>query len=120
MIAEKLAAMAHPARLAVLRILVEAGPNGVAAGQLGKSLGIASNALTFHLQKLSGVGLVNSRRNGQFIIYSAVFEALLDVTDYLVGTCCAASMEKCGPGCSSAGTSPMMDPLTNEGVKNND
>lgn len=109
LIAEELSAMAHPARLAIVRMLVKAGPKGLPAGQLGKPLGIASNALTFHLQKLANVGLVQSQRSGQFIIYTAIFEALLDLSDYLVGACCAASTEKCGPRCASAGSMPTTD-----------
>ncbi len=103
LIIQKLSALAHPVRLAIVRRLVRAGPDGLAAGQMGEPLGVASNALTFHLQKLTHAGLVRSRRNGQFIIYTAIFEALLDLTDHLVGACCKASTEKCGPRCPSAG-----------------
>lgn len=118
--AEKLSAMAHPARLAIVRMLVEAGPDGLPAGQLGKALGIASNALTFHLQKLANVNLVRSQRSGQFIIYTAIFEALLDVTDYLVGACCAASTEKCGPRCASSGMPSARELLNENGDQNHD
>ena len=101
LIARKLSAVAHPVRLAIVRMLVRTGPDGLPAGQLGEPLGVASNALTFHLQKLAHVGLVRSRRNGQFVIYSAVFDALLELTDHLIGACCADSSEKCGPFCPS-------------------
>lgn len=104
--AQKLSAMAHPARLAIVRMLAKAGPEGLPAGQLGTPLGVASNALTFHLQKLAHVGLVRSRRSGQFVIYSAVYDALLELTDYLVGACCADSPEKCGPCCPSINRDP--------------
>lgn len=101
---QKLAALAHPARLAIVRMLVKSGPDGMPAGQLGEPLGIASNALTFHLQKLAHVGLVTSRRRGKFVLYTAGFDALLDLTDHLVGTCCADSSEKCGDRCTSSGS----------------
>lgn len=106
LIAQKLSSMAHPARLAIVRMLAKAGPPGLPAGQLGESLGIASNALTFHLHKLASVGLIGSRRNGQFVIYSVVFDALLELTDYLVGACCVDSTEKCDPCCESAERTP--------------
>lgn len=98
-ISQKLAALAHPARLGIVRRLVRAGPNGLPAGQLGDARGMAPNALTFHLQKLAHVGLVSSRRSGQFIMYRAQFDELLDLVDNLVGACCAESGEKCGPRC---------------------
>lgn len=120
LIAQKLSAMAHPVRLAIVRMLVKAGPKGMPAGQLGEPSGVASNALTFHLQKLAHVGLVTSRRSGQFILYSAEFDALLDLTDHLVGACCADSTEKCGPRCTSAEQVPASDILTSEGGKQHD
>lgn len=97
--AKKLGALAHPTRLAIVRMLVRAGPAGLPAGKLGKPLDIAPNAMTFHLQKLAHVGLVRSRREGQFVIYSAAFTDLLDLVDNLVGACCADTPEKCGPRC---------------------
>lgn len=106
---KKLAALAHPARLAIIRRLVRAGATGVAAGKLGEPLGIAPNALTFHLQKLVQVDLVSARRAGQFVIYSAVFPALLDLVDQLVGACCADTVEKCGPQCPSEKRDPESD-----------
>ncbi len=99
--AKKLAALAHPARLAIIRMLVRSGPAGLAAGKLSKSLIIPANALTFHLQKLAQFGLVNSQRQGQFIVYSAVFSDLLGLVDNLVGACCADTSEKCDPKCPS-------------------
>jgi DNA-binding transcriptional ArsR family regulator len=97
--ARKLAALAHPARLAIIRMLVRSGPAGLSAGKLGEPLNIAANALTFHLQKLAHVGLVTSQRQGQFIVYSTVFSNLLDLMDSLVGACCADTSEKCDPMC---------------------
>jgi len=62
--------------------------------------------LTFHLQKLAHAGLISSERQGQFIIYTAVFPELLELTNNLVGACCADSAEKCGPTCPSIGRKP--------------
>lgn len=99
--AKKLAALAHPVRLAAIRQLAAAGPVGLAAGKLAERLGAAPNALTFHLQKLTVAGLVASRREGQFVYYRAEFNALLALTDHLVGACCNESDESCGPRCPS-------------------
>ncbi|WP_260293876.1 ArsR/SmtB family transcription factor [Sedimenticola hydrogenitrophicus] len=107
LIAKKLSAMAHPARLAIVHMLVKAGPQGVSASQLGGPLDIAANALTFHLQKLAHAGLVESRRSGRFVIYTAAFDELLNLTNYLVGSCCVDSAEKCGPRCPTSEPSPM-------------
>ncbi|WP_372609381.1 ArsR/SmtB family transcription factor [Halomonas sp.] len=101
--AKKLSALAHPVRLAAIRRLVVAGPAGLPAGRLSESLGINPNALTFHLQKLALTGLVQSRRQGQFVIYCAVFDDLLDLANHLVGACCADAAETCGPRCPSSG-----------------
>lgn len=113
--AKRLGALAHPVRLAIVRMLVQAGPAGLPAGQLGDPLGIAPSALTFHLQKLAHAGLVSSRREGQFVIYSAAFTDLLDLVDSLVGACCAGTQQKCGPRCP---TSTAVAHNHAEGVKN--
>ncbi|HED12877.1 MAG TPA: transcriptional regulator [Gammaproteobacteria bacterium] len=99
--AKKLAVLGHPTRLAIIRLLVRAGPAGLAAGHLGRQLNTAPNALTFHLQRLAHTGLITPRRQGQFIIYSAVFPDLLRLAETLVGACCANSPDKCGPQCPS-------------------
>ena len=102
--AKKLAALAHPARIAIMRMLVGSGPAGLSAGKLGETLDIAASALTFHLQKLAQVDLVSSQRRGQFIVYSTEFSNLLKLVDDLVGACCADSLEKCDPECPSTET----------------
>lgn len=103
-LASRLAVLGHPVRLAIIRLLVRAGQSGLAAGNLGRQLKTAPNALTFHLQKLSHAGLVTSQREGQFIIYSAVFPRLLQLTDSLVGACCADTADKCGSACPTLDT----------------
>lgn len=100
-VAKRLAVLGHPVRYAIVRLLVPAGPQGLAAGYLSTQLETPPNALTFHLQKLEHAGLVASHREGQFIIYSAAFDELTDLADSLVGACCADSVTKCGPGCPS-------------------
>ncbi|TFH87774.1 transcriptional regulator [Billgrantia azerbaijanica] len=100
--AKTLAALAHPVRLAVVRRLVEAGPPGLTAGQLGEPLDVSPNTLSFHLQKLTQAGLVTSRREGQYIRYRARFDELLDLVDHLVGACCSESRDACGPRCPAS------------------
>lgn len=106
LIAKRLAVLGHPIRLAIIRHLVRAGPPGLAAGYMGERLGIAPNALTFHLKKLAHVGVVTTRREGRFILYSAEFAELLQLVDGLIGACCADTAEKCGPACPSADAAP--------------
>ncbi|MBB3189843.1 ArsR/SmtB family transcription factor [Halomonas cerina] len=101
-VARKLTALAHPVRLATIRQLAAAGPTGLAAGRLAERLDVAPNALTFHLQKLAAAGLVESHREGQFVYYRAEFDALLALTDHLVGACCSEAEESCGPRCPTS------------------
>lgn len=101
-VARKLTSLAHPIRLAAIRQLAAAGPDGLAAGRLGERLDVAPSALTFHLQKLAAAGLVESRREGQFVYYHAKFDALLALTDHLVGACCSEAAESCGPRCPTS------------------
>lgn len=83
-----LSALAHESRLAVFRLLVEAGPDGLAAGQLSERLGLPPSSLSFHLKELSHAGLVASRQQGRFVIYSADFTAMNDLLAFLTANCC--------------------------------
>ena len=85
-----LAALAHESRLAVFRLLVEAGPDGRAAGDIGARLGVAPATLSFHLTRLAHAGLVGSRRDGRSIIYAARFDAIDALMGYLLANCCRA------------------------------
>ncbi len=85
-----LAALAHDSRLAVFRLLVEAGPDGRAAGDIGARLGVAPATLSFHLTRLAHAGLVGSRRDGRSIIYAARFDAIDGLMGYLLANCCQA------------------------------
>ena len=87
-IVRALGALAQESRLAVFRLLVEAGPQGVAAGAIGDRLGIPATTLSFHLSQLSRARLVASRRNGRSIIYSADFETMDSLIGYLGENCC--------------------------------
>jgi ArsR family transcriptional regulator, arsenate/arsenite/antimonite-responsive transcriptional repressor len=84
-----LAALAHDSRLAVFRLLVEAGPDGLPAGRIGERLGIPPSSLSFHLKELSHAGLLSSRQQGRFVIYAADFTAMNALVGFLTENCCA-------------------------------
>lgn len=86
-----LAALAQASRLAVFRILVQAGPVGLAAGQIAERTGIAPSSLSFHLKELSHAGLAESRQEGRFIIYTARYETMNGLLDYLTDNCCGGN-----------------------------
>lgn len=93
----RLAALAQETRLAAFRALVQAGPDGVAAGELATALGIAPPTLSFHLAALANAGLVTSVRNGRSIVYAADFAAMNDLVGFLTENCCAGATTCTGP-----------------------
>ncbi len=93
---ESLQALAQETRLTAFRLLVEAGPRGVAAGEIARTLGIAPSSLSFHLSHLVHAGLVASRRAGRQVIYAAEFDAMERLMAYLTENCCRGA-EGCGP-----------------------
>jgi ArsR family transcriptional regulator len=91
-----LAALAQDNRLDIFRLLVQAGPNGMAAGQVADELGLAPNALTFHLDRLRLAGLVTVRRDGRSMIYAARFETMNGLVSFLTENCCQGA-SSCAP-----------------------
>lgn len=83
-----LAALAHEARLRIFRALVVAGPEGLTPGALAAQLGIAANALSFHLKELAHAELVSQERQGRHVLYRAAFPAMNGLLDYLSENCC--------------------------------
>src|SRR6516225_1200994 len=83
-----LAALAQDNRLDVFRLLVQAGPEGMAAGAVAEALDLAPNTLTFHFDRLRMAGLVTARRDGRSIIYAAQFEAMNALIAFLTENCC--------------------------------
>ena len=83
-----LGAIANESRLAVFRLLVSIGPDGLPAGTLAEMLGIAPSALSFHLKDLTQAGLLAQRPDGRRIIYSANFAAMNELLGYLTANCC--------------------------------
>jgi ArsR family transcriptional regulator, arsenate/arsenite/antimonite-responsive transcriptional repressor len=86
-----LAALAHDSRLAVFRALVQAGPDGLAAGRIGELTGIAPSSLSFHLKELSHAGMVTAQPEGRFIIYSANFSTMNGLLAFLTENCCGGN-----------------------------
>jgi len=90
-----LAALAQETRLAVFRLLVEAGPEGVAAGRIGESLKVPGATLSFHLKELARAGLVTTRQERQFIYYAVDFERMAELMTFLTRNCCQGMPQKC-------------------------
>ena len=92
-----LAALAQENRLAVFRLLVQAGPEGLPAGRVAETLEIAPNALTFHFDRLRSAGLVTVRREGRSMIYAAQFETMNALLGFLTENCCQGKIAQCIP-----------------------
>ena len=93
-----LAALAQETRLAVFRLLVEAGPEGLPAGVIAESLAVPPATLSFHLKELAHAELVTARQDGRFIFYAADYAAMNRLLAYLSENCCAADGTACPPG----------------------
>ena len=92
---EALGALAHESRLAIFRLLVQAGPGGLAAGVIGEKLELPPATLSFHLAHLARSGLASSRQDGRFVIYSADFENMNALVEFLTDNCCGG--KSCAP-----------------------
>lgn len=90
-----LAALAQDSRLEVFRLLVQAGPEGLPAGEIAERLDVHASTLSFHMKTLNHAGLVESRHAGRFIYYSANFQAMNALVGYLSDNCCAGQV--CAP-----------------------
>jgi DNA-binding transcriptional ArsR family regulator len=86
-----LGALAQESRLDVFRLLVQAGPDGVPAGEIGERLGIAPATLSFHLAQLRHAGLIGMRRDGRSLIYSADYDGMNALMAFLTENCCLGS-----------------------------
>jgi DNA-binding transcriptional ArsR family regulator len=92
---DALAALAQRSRLAIYRRLVEAGPEGMPAGGIGEALGLPPATLSFHLSQLVRAGLVRSRQDGRYVIYSADFQGMNALVGFLTENCCSGAA--CAP-----------------------
>jgi ArsR family transcriptional regulator, arsenate/arsenite/antimonite-responsive transcriptional repressor len=99
-----LAALAQESRLDIFRLLVQAGGEGLPAGQVGERLGLPSATLSFHLNQLRQAGLVTFRREGRSLIYAAEYTAMNGLLAYLTENCCQGEPADCGIGACDATT----------------
>jgi DNA-binding transcriptional ArsR family regulator len=97
-----LAALAQESRLAAFRLLVQVGPEGLAASKIAEQLEVAPSALSFHMKELSHAGLVTARSEGRFVIYSANFDRMNGLLGFLTENCCGGNVcspvKECCPG----------------------
>ena len=101
-----LGALAHQHRLAIYRLLVEKGPEGVSAGDIAERIGIVPSSLTFHVQSLQRAGLITQRRVSRQLFYAAEFAAMNGLVEYLTKNCCGG-VESCAPACKPAAASKL-------------
>jgi len=94
---KRLSAIAQEARLEVFRLLVKAGPEGVAAGEIARALNVPANTMSAQLLVLSNAGLIRARREGRSIIYAINFDAMRDLLVFLTEDCCGGRAEMCAP-----------------------
>jgi DNA-binding transcriptional ArsR family regulator len=92
-----LSALAQDHRLAIFRLLVQAGPEGLPAGRIADDLDLAPNTLTFHFDRLRAAGLVTVRRDGRSMIYAAQFDVMNGLLGFLTENCCQGQPERCAP-----------------------
>ena len=95
-----LGALAHESRLAIYRLLVQAGPSGLAVGAIGEALRLAPATLSFHLAGLKHAGLVAARRDGRTLYHAADYASMNGLVGYLSENCCQG--EDCGIACAPA------------------
>jgi ArsR family transcriptional regulator, arsenate/arsenite/antimonite-responsive transcriptional repressor len=99
---DALGALAHEYRLAIYRLLVERGPDGLSAGAIAERIGLVPSSLTFHLQALQRAGLITQRRVSRQIFYAADYYAMNALVGYLTEACCSQSGGACAPACQPA------------------
>jgi DNA-binding transcriptional ArsR family regulator len=96
-----LGALAQDTRLALYRLLVACGPEGMSAGAIAERLGVAPSSLSFHLQQLLHADLITQRRAGRQLIYAAEYQTMNALLAYLTENCCGGG-ESCAPVCTPA------------------
>lgn len=98
-----LAALAQESRLAAFRLLVQAGPDGLAASKIAEALRVPPSSLSFHLKELTHANLIVPRQDGRFVIYAARFDTMNALLDFLTENCCGGNpcSPACGPGTAS-------------------
>src|SRR5215472_6428148 len=106
-----LGALAQETRLDIFRLLVQKGPAGLPAGEIGSRLAQPSPTLSFHLNQLRFAGLITPRRESRSIIYSANYKAMNDLLAYLTENCCGGNLAACAPVVECAPVRASVDDL---------
>jgi len=97
-----LGALAQETRLAAFRLLVQAGPEGMPAGEIAEKLDLPASSLSFHLAQLTQAGMVVQLRAGRSLIYSVDFQSMNGLMAYLTQNCCGGNASVCSPVCEPA------------------
>jgi DNA-binding transcriptional ArsR family regulator len=97
--------MAHPGRLALLKLLIQAGPDGLPAGAIARAAGLAPPTATGQLARLVAAGLLAQARKGRQVIYSASYRSMTELLGYLMADCCCGRTEICAPLTAQGGAS---------------
>jgi DNA-binding transcriptional ArsR family regulator len=95
-------ALSQETRLRLLRLLVIAGPEGIAAGALAEKVEVSPSNVSFHLKELERAGLVTTRRDARSIVYSAEYDALSGLLRFLMEDCCSRRPEICEPALAAS------------------
>ena len=98
-VVKALGALAQESRLAIFRLLVKRGPDGYTPTELSARLEVPAPTLSFHLRELQHAGLVTSRRESRFLYYSANFDEMRGLVDYLTENCCSLADVECDSTC---------------------
>lgn len=103
-----MAALAQESRLAVFRLLVQAGPTGMSPGKMSEQLAIPPSSLSFHLKELTHAQLVNPTQEGRYVIYAANFDTMNGLIGFLTENCCGGNpcAPVCAPACTTQETQP--------------
>jgi DNA-binding transcriptional ArsR family regulator len=101
-----LGALAHETRLAIYRMLVEQGPDGLPAGIIAERLGLPPSSLTFHVQHLHRAGLLTQRRLSRQLIYAADFGNMNALVGFLTENCCGQGVSACLPAAAAKPANP--------------
>ena len=92
---EAFSALAQPTRMAIYRLLVRRGPDGLIVGQISETLEIVPSTLSGHLSVMKRAGLLTATRNQREIHYSANMQAMLDLVEFMLSDCCGGRVENC-------------------------
>ena len=94
---EALSALSHETRLWVFRLLVQAGPQGLPAGEIAEALGSRQNTMSSHLKTLAMAALIDSERDGKRVVYKANYETVRELVLFLMQDCCGGNNAVCRP-----------------------